>query len=66
MPNTVCFDTKKICPNCGKRSLYWMNCFSAEDYGWFVNGLVTEYTCANCEADVTVFVPEKKEEDEQH
>ena len=43
-----------------------MNCFSAEDYGWFVNGLVTEYTFANCEADVTVFVPEKKEEDEQH
>ena len=57
---------RKICPNCNQPQLIWQSDFSADEYGYDVDGIVTEYHCANCEADVTVFVPEKKEEDEQH
>ena len=51
----------KICPNCSSYSLHWNSDAEAEECGYSVAGIVTFYHCANCGAEVEVFVPNERE-----
>lgn len=50
LADMVCMPT---CPVCGGR-LIWQSDFTFEDCGYEGDGIVTFYTCINCDANVEV------------
>ena len=42
------------CPHCRKCALIWQSDFDFEDYGYEGNGIVQNYHCSNCGADVEI------------
>ena len=43
-----------ICPKCEKRSAVWQNDFSFEDYCMEGDGIVSVYTCSECNSEIQV------------
>ena len=48
------------CPIC-HNEMIWGNDFSFEDYGMEGGGIVSEYSCSNCEVTLTIYQPLKDE-----
>lgn len=42
------------CYVCGSNKVIWDNDFMFEDYGYEGDGIVHEFHCMNCGADITV------------
>lgn len=51
------------CYACGQETVIWSCDFSFEDYCIEGEGLVQEYTCLNCGASITYYIPFDTEEE---
>ena len=47
----------KFCYNCGSKNVIWGCDFDYEDYGYEGNGIVSNYSCTDCGAQIEVRVP---------
>lgn len=48
------------CPNCGSDKMCWQNDFSFEDFGYEGDGIVSIWSCLDCETEVYIAVPIKE------
>lgn len=46
-----------MCPRCEKRAAVWQSDFDAQDVGYEKFGIVTFYTCGNCDSEIEIFTP---------
>lgn len=53
------------CTNCGQKTAVWGADFSFEDYGYEGEGIVSNYTCSNCGAEIEVRVAIQPEESKE-
>lgn len=53
------------CFHCLKYSVQWVGDFDASDYGYEEPGLIHECKCSNCGAEITYYVPNDKEGEEE-
>lgn len=54
------------CYVCGNETVIWKSDFDYEDYGYEGNGIVHNYTCMNCGADIEVREPINADREVQH
>lgn len=52
------------CPRCGKQSAVWGNDYNFEDYCMDGDGIVTNYTCTECNSDIQVATPFNEENED--
>lgn len=54
--NNSCFE----CANCGKRAVIWQNDVPFSDIGMLGDGIVREYYCKNCGAEISYEIEEEE------
>ena len=53
------------CFHCGHNSVYWDSDCTGEEAGYYVDGVVTFFTCANCGAEFEMFVMSDEERERE-
>lgn len=53
------------CFHCLCKTVIWSADFDSSDYGYDEPGIIHELNCINCGAQITYFVPYKKDEENE-